>query len=425
MRKWLIFLIPTIFFSSACFKDTCKEELTYLRYDAVLVLKEEYRKPVAILAPEQLIEPGKIYFYNDYILINEQYKGVHIIDNIDPSNPVSIAFLEIIGNVDMAVYNNILYADSYTDLVTVDISDARNPKMLNRVNDVFSSHYHSREGAIISHYEPTTITQRVDCSDPGFGQPWISRGWNTIDVAFDFQGSSEAGNIRTFNGAPQLGIGGSMARFTIAKNHLYVIGSSELFSLPIHGGGQVGTATKVGLNWGIETIFPYKDYLFLGANNGLHILGLQNPSQPNYLSTFQHANACDPVVVQNDIAYVTLRNGNECNGFVNQLEVIDVKDVLNPRKLYTHAMLHPHGLAVHEDELYICEGKFGLRTFSKKDPASISQNLLSQTQGFHAFDVIVVPGKSLLVIGADGFRQYDYSDPKQLKLISILPVHRK
>ena len=34
--------------------------------------------------------------------------------------------------------------------------------------------------------------------------------------------------------------------------------------------------------------------------------------------------SCDPVVVQGDYAFVTLRGGTECQGFSNQLDIIDI-----------------------------------------------------------------------------------------------------
>ena len=80
---------------------------------------------------------GKIYFYQDYILVNEKYEGIHIIDNSDPSNPQSTNFICIPGNIDIAVKDDILYADSYTDLIAIDISDIGNIQIVKRFEDVF------------------------------------------------------------------------------------------------------------------------------------------------------------------------------------------------------------------------------------------------------------------------------------------------
>ena len=50
-------------------------------------------------------------------------KGIHILDNTTPANPKNVAFIDIPGNMDLAVKGDILYADLYTDLVTLDISN--------------------------------------------------------------------------------------------------------------------------------------------------------------------------------------------------------------------------------------------------------------------------------------------------------------
>jgi len=426
--RLILFFSALMIFAMSCATDTCTEKRTYVRYDRVYVTPDEYRLATANFEePREMEEPGKIYFYNDLILINEIRKGIHWIDNTDPNNPIPLGFLPIPGNHDMAIQNDILYADGYTDLVLIDISNYNDPRLLDRREDIFQSHYFSNSNGISSHLVPTEVTETIDCSEPNWGQSWFGR-----DDAVFFESTSSwsiaNGAIGSGpSGGPQpnqTGQGGSMARFTITKNHLYAVGSAEIFSLPISADGSVGAVTTTGLPWGIETIFPYKDLLFLGASNGMHIMSLDDPGQPQHESTFSHANACDPVVVQDDIAYVTLRGGTTCGGFDNQLDVLDVSDIHNPRLLHTYSMDNPHGLAVLENLLFICEGEHGLKVFDVDDISKIDQNRYSHLKGFHAYDAIALRGKSLLVIGDDGFRQYDFSDPAQMKLMSHIYVNR-
>ena len=426
--RLILFFSALMIFAMSCATDTCTEKRTYVRYDRVYVTPDEYRLATANFEePREMEEPGKIYFYNDLILINEIRKGIHWIDNTDPNNPIPLGFLPIPGNHDMAIQNDILYADGYTDLVLIDISNYNDPRLLDRREDIFQSHYFSNSNGISSHLVPTEVTETIDCSEPNWGQSWFGR-----DDAVFFESTSSLGIANGAiasgpSGGPQpnqTGQGGSMARFTITKNHLYAVGSAEIFSLPISADGSVGAVTTTGLPWGIETIFPYKDLLFLGASNGMHIMSLDDPGQPQHESTFSHANACDPVVVQDDIAYVTLRGGTTCGGFDNQLDVLDVSDIHNPRLLHTYSMDNPHGLAVLENLLFICEGEHGLKVFDVDDISTIDQNRYSHLKGFHAYDAIALRGKSLLVIGDDGFRQYDFSDPAQMKLMSHIYVNR-
>ena len=419
-KQFTLFIFFSFLILQSCTKDECKQEVSYKLFLPVYVLPDEFSVPAEILPAKELRQPGKIYFYRDYILINEVREGIHIINNADPSKPVNERFIAIKGNVDMAIRNDLLYADSYTDLVIIDLKDMNRPEQISRNKGIFNSYYHvGGTGAILSHFQETEENIRVDCSNPNWGMPWFpTRDGGILVDAFNFDTS--AGWVgANGSGAPEMtGQGGSMARFTISNAHLYVIGDAELYALPILANGQTGDASRVSLPWGIETIFPYHQYLFVGANNGLHILDIQNPKLPVHVSTFAHARACDPVVVQNNIAFVTLRDGNECAGYINQLEVIDVKDVLNPKLLHSFPMQHPHGLAVSGDFLYLCEGKWGLKVFDIKDLSQIDRNMVSHLKGFHAWDAIAVTNRSLLVIGEDGFRQYDYSNPAELKLLS-------
>jgi len=424
MSKYLLFIsLGMLLFFNSCTKDSCVNETTYLRYDAVYVTPEEYRVPVTIEPAQPLKEPGKIYFYKNYIFINEPRKGVHLINNQDPKNPVNERFIAIKGNIDMAIMNDILYVDSYTDLVGIELSNIQNPTQVFRKENVFSSHYFTSNIGILSHYAPTEVKQTVSCQNQNFGRSWFGNiEDNQVFIRFD--GQSLKNYSANGSAAPVVtGQGGSMARFTISKSHLYAIGDAEIFSLEILNDGLVSDPNKTALPWGIETIFPYEQNLFVGANNGLHILNIDNPKAPKLVSTFQHARSCDPVV-QDDIAYVTLRSGNVCEGFTNQLEVIDVKDILKPKLLYTFQMDNPHGLAVHNNNLFLCEGKFGLKTFDISDLSKIGSSQKSHIKDFHAWDAIALHDNILLVIGEDGFMQYDNANASNLKLLSIIRVSK-
>ena len=50
--------------------------------------------------------------------------------------------------------------------------------------------------------------------------------------------------------------------------------------------------------------------------------------------------------------------------------------------------------------------------------------LQQHIKDMHAFDVIVLNKKLLLMIGEDGFYQFDYTDPKNLKQLSVIAVKK-
>lgn len=76
-------------------------------------------KEIKLLGSRPVNNPGKIYTYNHFLLINEANRGIHIFDNSNPELPNPIGFIEVIGNTDMAIRNNILYADHMGSLAAL------------------------------------------------------------------------------------------------------------------------------------------------------------------------------------------------------------------------------------------------------------------------------------------------------------------
>lgn len=90
------------------------------------------------LPPQPISNLGKIYYKSPYIYVNERFRGIHVIDNTDPTQPIAIAFIQIYGCEDIAINGDILYADNYTDLVAIDISDINNVIVVDRVEDLYT-----------------------------------------------------------------------------------------------------------------------------------------------------------------------------------------------------------------------------------------------------------------------------------------------
>lgn len=413
---------------SGCLKDQCERTQEFVRYDPVYLTEDGMRVNVVAKGPQELEDPGNLYYYNGYLLINERLKGVHVIDNSDPSNPQPVAFYEIPGNRDIAVRNNTLYADMFIDLVALNISDIMNPVLECRVENVFHQYY-SNAGLLgyIVDYVPTNEVIQIDCSDDRSNSWWWRGGddvlWlsaSNIDIQFDatneFNGSSSES---TGNGG-NAGIGGSMARFTLTQDFLYTLDMSQMHVFDVSAACPSKTNT-VDMQWGIETLFPYGEYLFVGTTSGMLIYDNTNPELPVFLSQFSHAQACDPVFVSEDIAYVTLRDGTTCQNFINQLDVIDVSNIANPTLIRTYPMQHPHGLSVANNTLFLCEGQFGVKVFDVENKEAIADNRLSWIQGLNAFDVIVL-GDVAMVIGSDGLYQYDISDRAAPSELSVIPI---
>ena len=359
-----------------------------------------------VSGPTTIVQTGKIYIYQDYLFINEPRKGVHIFNNVDPSKPVAMAFLSIPGNVDLAVLDGKLYADSFTDLLTFDLENPASPKLLTRNKDVFKMLL-----------QMDYLNNTADRIITGYRDSLVSYSQKDKYSPYD---RKEPLYNETNSGSGQ---GGSMARFTIANKHLYAVDQTTLHLFDVQNASKPAYVKDIKIGPGIETIFPFKNNLFIGSNTGMVIYDITTASAPVELSRYTHIRACDPVVVNEKYAFVTLRAGVVCGGQQNLLEVIDIQDLTKPMLKHSFTLENPYGLALSDHTLYICDGKFGLKSFDASDVSQIGNKLLETHKNLMSMDVIAGP-KSLIIVGEKGVHQYDYSNKAKLKELSIIPVIR-
>ena len=128
-RLLLLCLLPLLM---ACPSSV---EPLYTAYKPILMSRTQLETSVMKKGPLPIVEPGKLYRYGNYIFINEQYKGVHVINNQNPKAPENLAFIQVPGNVDFAVKNNVMYVDNAVDLVAIDLQDINNIRITKRVRN--------------------------------------------------------------------------------------------------------------------------------------------------------------------------------------------------------------------------------------------------------------------------------------------------
>ncbi len=116
-----------------------REPRDYTKFTPVLLKRESLESSVTFHAPEKITEPAKIYYKDNFIFISERFKGVHVIDNTDPKNPVNTGYISVPGCIDMAIHGNTLYADNAVDLVAVDLNSVGSSslKVTKRIKEVF------------------------------------------------------------------------------------------------------------------------------------------------------------------------------------------------------------------------------------------------------------------------------------------------
>ncbi len=382
---------------------------------------------VAVTEPVPVESAGKIYAYKDYIFVNELNKGVHVVDNSDPNTPKIKLFIKIDGNVDISIKEDRLYADSYSDLVVFDISDINSIKLVNRLPNVIGggwwgggiwledvewpqADFYDYDGIdydedVVVGWEVVTERRLISEYENRFGN--FAEG----DVAFN---TNAAGPT-----APTTGQGGSLARFKIVDDYLYAVDSHNINIFDITDLEKPEKKDAVYAGFDIETIFNQGQYLFLGSMRGMYIYDITAPAAPSLVSEFEHGTACDPVVVDGDYAYVTLRGGNMCGATESGLFIVDISEITKPVLTKQYPMDEPYGLGIKDEKLFVCDGSSGLKVYDKTDVLDLKQ--LNHFEDINTFDVIPLQN-SLLMVGNKVLNQYEYLND-DIRLLSTLELN--
>lgn len=423
---------------SAVTLNSCMDSYTeiYKANSPIYMSYENLRSAVKATDAQQLEVPGKIYFKDNFLFVVEKMQGIHIYDLTNPTKPVNLKFITIPGCVDIAIRNNTLYADSYVDLVSINIQNVNDIKEVHRVKDVLPytvpptdndyryDEVDSKKGVVIG-WQVKTVKSEMEIQP----EPIYPVGWYYRNEAYYTDGLKDfsSGIASTGSASPTFGKGGSMARFGLYDNYLYVLDRSSVFTFNVENDNAPVKIGSQGLQWNVETMFIYDDHMFIGTTDGMIICSLDNPVSPLRISSYAHVTSCDPVVVENSYAYVTLRTGTSCRGTnvnVNRLDILKLSDnykVIN--NVASYNTTNPHGLGIDGNTLFLCDGADGLKIFDCTDKTNITTNKIAAFPGIRAYDVIPLSyAKQLFMVGEDGFYLYDYSNVQDIKLLSKIEV---
>jgi len=132
--------------------------------------------------PRAMRNAGKIYVKDNLIFQNDNGYGIHVIDKTDPSSPKKIGFINLMGNLEMSIKGNYLYANSYDDLVVIDISNWHSVKVIQRIKHAFmqgsTANYTNYTNALLF-IPPPEKNIHYECVDPSKG---ILAGWTKDSV---------------------------------------------------------------------------------------------------------------------------------------------------------------------------------------------------------------------------------------------------
>lgn len=408
------------------FLNSCEDKIdwtkTYVVNVPVYKSYSEFRKDINISAPRDLVKPGKIAMYGNYLLINEISEGIHVIDNSNPSNPKNVGFLEIPGSREMGIKDDLLFTENQIDLVCFDISNPAQAKSISRTENLFNYFYYlpptnnyypideiDQEKGVIVGWELKKVERKVDTE---------YRPYPCYDCYYSDLASSSGNKGPSSIMVSKLG---SMSQFTVNGDYLYIINFNyQLKTFHIEN-NKATHVSDLNLQFYAESIFYYNNNLFIGSNRGFAILSVENPRMPSIKSFVAHILGCDPVVVQGKYAYSTIRGGNICGQQSSLLEVTDISDTANPKKISSFPMIEPYGLAIDGNTLFVCDK--GLVVYDATDPFQIGKKQLALFSSINGFDVIAY-NNVLMMIGSDGLYQYDYSNLKNIRQISSISIKK-
>lgn len=214
------------------------------------------------------------------------------------------------------------------------------------------------------------------------------------------------------------GQGGSLATFAIVGNYLYTVDNEQLKVFDISNSADPQLKNTEDIGFTIETIFPFKDKLFIGSPTQIFIYSIADPAHPKKLSSAISPTVmrrCDPVVAKDSVAYATLRTNGPCGGTQSLLAVYNIKDITQPEQVATYPLGEPYGLGYSGDVLYVCDKWSGILLFDISQP--YDPVLINKTLADGQYQDVIPYQNTLICWTATGLILYDITDNRNPVLI--------
>jgi len=206
------------------------------------------------------------------------------------------------------------------------------------------------------------------------------------------------------------GVGGSTARFAIIGNTLYTVDDKSLNVFDISDAKKPIKTGRSYIGRNIETIFPRdENTIFIGSQNGMYIYNVSDPNLITEQAVVNHFRSCDPVVANDNYAFVTLNNegtssSRRCWGSSNMLLTYNITDINNVIPLTNYNLVHPKGLGLIGNNLFVCDNV--LRWYDATDP----RNLVSKKNFLISAHDVIPLSNSLILVGDDGISQLGFAN---------------
>jgi hypothetical protein len=404
MKNLFLLLLGSVFIFSSCNKEKGTITISYNKGTAIYANIDEIRATPLISTPRNVVDAGKIFIDDVFLLIGEKGKGIHVFDNSNPNNPINVSFIQLPYTNEFYVSGKTIYAETQYDLVKIDLSNINNPVLIDRLEYAFSQPLKNASGDVLVgfSYQQATETYKLD-------SPEAKALEDDYTMYFDYNNNMIPKSTvpSSFAGSGEHSRG-TLNKIVVHSNHVYVLGESYLYTIDNSGNSMVFLKSD-RLQNNLETIYAEDNHLFIGTRNSMIVMNISNPSSPVEMSTYNHPTSCDPVYPNGNVAYLTLRTAEfeGCAGDENSLDVLDISDVKNPKLIKSMTMTSPYGMALINNNLFVGEGANGLKVYSAIDPQNLVE--LASFPAVKAFDVIRHPTfpNRILTAGIDGLEQYE------------------
>jgi len=394
MKKLALILAVPLFMIS-CMKTKGEVSLSFTKAEAIYGDLDSLRSLPLLIPKQPVVNPKSYYISSNFVLVGELHKGIHIYDNLNGQDPQRVSFIQIPNNKEFYVKDNFLYAESMYDVVKIDISDIYNPTLVSRAENVFWEVQYNDKGQALIGFDYYFTTESFNVNSPEAkelkksGTLYYDYVDNLIPasaIPSSFTGSYENGK-------------GTMNRIAVDFNHVYIIGDSKLYTLSDYS--SLHKTSEIKINSGTETIYTDNNRLYLGSTTAMTVYNASNPGNPKEIFNLAHAESCDPVLANGNVAYYTLRavENEGCNALgENTLNVVDVTSNSSASLVNTYNLDSPYGLAMVSNYLLVGEGNNGLTIFDASSP----RNPLKKVTFSHitAFDIMAHPTDQNVIIAS-------------------------
>ncbi len=410
---------------NGCLKDVCTRTVSFTRVVPIYEKMEAIRgKGILFGLPRPIQSPGRVEGIGTQLFINEQGQGIHVFDNTDPSNPISAGFLEIPGNYNFMVNNGFLYANSYVDLLIFELAPLTPGTMpdqisympTNRLSNVFNAFWEKEQtGEIAFSYKTEPITMVLDCaSDAEFLSNNEGQLVAVVDKDFfngnEFALANSLDSATIADGYTRFLTDASIAQFTILEGKLYGLDNETLNIIDLQNPAQPEFLSSQLFLLEAMKLSNFKNSLAATNPFGTTIFDVSNGIMVAGSNPLSQVTPCDYFAYKDDLVFYSKNTDNQC--YTERTELVVTGLTTNNPAFITgiYPMEDPHGLAVQDGYLYLCDGVNGLKIYDISNEELLSDKLVANAKDMNALEVMPLesPSDLLIVKGADGIYQYQF-----------------